>query len=61
MTDLDKAVQIIKSTNNGNDLPAHHRKIVEAALSGELGSDTGARFIFEDLFEKFTNSSAKDE
>lgn len=61
MTDINKAVQILSSTNNGNDLPVHQKKIVEAAMTGDLGNDTGARLIFEDLYEKLTNSSGEDE
>ena len=61
MTDIDKAAQILQATNNGNNLPVHHKKIVEAAMTGDLGNDTGVRLVFEDLFEKLTKSSGKDE
>jgi hypothetical protein len=56
MTDMDKAEKVLKSTNFGDDLPVHHKKIVEAALSGELGEDTGARLVFEDLFQQLTTN-----
>ncbi len=42
MTDIDKTVKVLKSTNNGEDLPVHHRKIIAAALSGELGEATNS-------------------
>ncbi len=42
MTDIDKAVEILRSSNNGDDLPVHHRKIVAAALSGEWGEVTSS-------------------
>ncbi len=29
MTNIDKAVKILKATNEGHDLPPHHKKIVE--------------------------------
>lgn len=57
MTDIDKALEILKSTNN--DLPVHHRKIVEAALAGDLGEATGSKLIFEDLFKKLTTTTAE--
>ncbi len=47
MTTIDKAVKILKSTNNGHDLPVHHKKIVEAALRDDLGGNTGAKVVFE--------------
>ncbi len=56
MSDMDKAIKVLKSTNNGEELPLHHKKIVEAALSGELGEDTGARLVFEDLFQQLTTN-----
>jgi hypothetical protein len=61
MTNMDKALKVLKSTNNGDDLPVHHRKIVAAALSGELGESTGAKLVFEDLYEKLASSSAEAE
>ncbi len=61
MTNIEKAVKILKSINNVDDLPVHHRKILAAALSGEIGEDTGARLVFEDLYEKLTSSSAEAE
>ncbi len=59
MTDIDKAVKILRSTNEGHDLPVHHKKIVEAALRDDLGENTGARIVFEDLFEKTTRTYAE--
>jgi hypothetical protein len=62
MTDIDKAVKVLKSTNFGDDLPIHHKKIVESALVGELGENTGTRLVFEDLFDQLTLSKpAQDE
>lgn len=59
MTDIDKAVQILKST--GDDLPVHQRKIVEAALAGDLGDNTGASLIFEDLYESLSKATAETQ
>ncbi len=59
MTDIDKALKILKSTNDGNDLPAHQKKVVEAALAGDLNDNTGARLVFEDLYESLSKTTAE--
>ena len=43
MTDINKATQILESTNKGKDLPKHHQMIVSAAFMDELG-ESGAIF-----------------
>ena len=62
MTNLEKAMMIIKATNQGTDLEKHHKHIVESALQGELGQ--GTRLIFEDLWGKYSggeNASAQND
>lgn len=51
MKDFEKAKIILESTTNGEDLARHHQMIVSAARRGELGDGTGARLVFDDLFE----------
>ncbi len=52
MTDLDKAQTILAASNDGQDLPIHQQYIVMAAQTGELGTNTAMRMVFDDLYNQ---------
>jgi len=62
MTNLEKAMMIMKATNQGTDLDKHHQLIIGSILQGELGQ--GTRLIFEDLWGKYSggeNAAAQND
>ncbi len=52
MNDIEKAQTILAASNFGQELPIHQQNIVMAAQTNELGQDTAARLVFEDLWDQ---------
>ncbi len=59
MTDLEKAQDILASTNNGADLPEHQQHILISALRDDLGQVTASRLVFEDIYEQYREGPEK--
>ncbi len=57
MTDQEKLEIILAATNDGADLQEHQKILIKSAFLDTLGSNTGVRMVFEDLYEQYKDGS----
>jgi hypothetical protein len=55
--DICKAIFIMAATNDGQDLPLHHRHVIQAALRDELGE--GTKILFDEIYRQTVEREAE--